>query len=116
VTLADLLAAAHRKGEGRLQQYCDHLAMNGWYSDPETFATDKLPGGRTKKVAFEKIEERLREFMTLPLFGNHHAPLLNDPENATSFVVCLQVFFRALPWPPRMSRRLQPTTGRKTSS
>jgi hypothetical protein len=81
VTLAGLVAAAHREGEGRLQQYLDHLATHDWYSDSETFPLDEIPGNRTKKQAFEQIEKRLREFMTVPLYGNHYIPPLNDPED-----------------------------------
>jgi hypothetical protein len=84
VTMAGLLAAAHREGEGRLKQYFDHLATNDWYSDPETFPTDKIPHTkRTIAEFFGQVEERLRQFMTIPLYGNHYAPLLNNPENAT---------------------------------
>ena len=81
VTLAGLVAAAHREGEGRLQQYLDHLATHNWYSDSETFPLDEIPGDRTKNEAFEQIEKRLREFMTTPLYGNHYIQLLNDPED-----------------------------------
>ena len=78
ITEAGLLAAAHREGQGRTNQYLAHLAANEWVSDPGTFPLDRIPGDRTKKDAFEQIEERLIGFEGIALRASDDAPALNE--------------------------------------
>ena len=80
VTEAGLLAAAHREGQGRVKQYFEHLEADEWVSDPETFPIDDIPGDRTKKEAFEQVEERLIGFENIPLYASDDVPALNETE------------------------------------
>lgn len=55
ITEAGIMAAAHRRGAGKVKEYFDHIEATNWRSDPSTFPSDMA-----KK--FREIETRLREF------------------------------------------------------
>ncbi len=59
VTESGLLAAAHKEGAGRVNQYLQHLRNNGWVSDEKGFP----PG---LKDNFNAVETRLRKFEKIP--------------------------------------------------
>ncbi|MBI3706293.1 MAG: hypothetical protein HY246_01175 [Proteobacteria bacterium] len=63
ITMAGLIAAAHRYGQTNVRRYLNYLIRNNWASDFSTL----LPRERGRLRAFQEIETRLREFEAVPL-------------------------------------------------